>query len=57
MFGNYKYQRWEEWELEYIVENYNIKSYSEMAIHLKRDERQIRNKVYYERKKIKREND
>ena len=53
MFGNYKYQRWEEWELEYIVENYNIKSYSEMAIYLKRDERQIRNKVYYERKKIK----
>ena len=57
MFGNYKYQRWEEWELEYVVENYNVKSYSEMAVHLKRDERQIINKVYYERKKMKREND
>lgn len=48
-----KYKKWEQWELDYLINNYGKLSYNEMAKALKRDERAIRNKVYYERKKIK----
>lgn len=49
----YNYKRWELWELEYIEENYKVITYSVMAKHLGRNEKQIRNKVYYERLKNK----
>ena len=45
-----KYKRWENYEIDYLIENYNKKSYKELAKELNRDERQVRNKIFYERK-------
>jgi len=43
---------WEEWEIEYLIENFDKFTYVEIAKKLNRNEKSVINKIFYERKKI-----